>query len=161
MVMKWTDEDKETLRRMWEEGVRTKDIAEAIGKGATKNAVIGQAHRLGLKPHANPPNIQRKPPGEKPKRKPSKPSKVEETVMVGPEYLGDVFAPLMPKTKDAPVARGVRLVDLRERSCRFPLGDPADKDFAFCGEETAIDRVYCPCHMRICYVPNSSLRKVA
>ena len=45
----WTDEEKQTLTRMWNEGYRSSDICNEIGK--VKNAVISMAHRLKLPPH--------------------------------------------------------------------------------------------------------------
>lgn len=44
--MSWTDDQIETLTRMWLDGEYAGDIAAQIGK--TRNAVIGKAHRLDL-----------------------------------------------------------------------------------------------------------------
>lgn len=51
--MSWTDERIETLRKMWESGMTASQIAEQLG-GISRNAVIGKAHRLGLKPRPSP-----------------------------------------------------------------------------------------------------------
>lgn len=45
----WPDEDVETLKRMCLDGYSGAQIAEAIGHGVSRNAVIGKAGRLGLK----------------------------------------------------------------------------------------------------------------
>jgi transposase len=44
----WTDEREATLKRLWPTAMSAVQIAREIG--TTKNAVIGKAHRLGLKP---------------------------------------------------------------------------------------------------------------
>ena len=44
----WTEERLEKLRSMWADGQTASQIAEALG-GVSRNAVIGKAHRLGLK----------------------------------------------------------------------------------------------------------------
>ena len=44
--MAWTDQTVETLRTMWVAGASAREIGEHIG--ATRNAVIGKANRLGL-----------------------------------------------------------------------------------------------------------------
>ncbi len=46
--MSWTDERIATLTKMWESGATASQIADELG-GVSRNAVIGKAHRLGLK----------------------------------------------------------------------------------------------------------------
>lgn len=45
--MGWTSERKETLRRMWLEGVTSRKISEALGD-VSRNAVMGMVNRMGL-----------------------------------------------------------------------------------------------------------------
>ncbi|RVQ64889.1 GcrA cell cycle regulator [Croceicoccus ponticola] len=68
--MSWTDERIEKLTKMWESGSTASQIAEELG-GVSRNAVIGKAHRLGLK--ARPSPVKEKPAkvaDEAPKPKP-------------------------------------------------------------------------------------------
>ena len=51
--MSWTDERIEKLTKMWESGSTASQIAEELG-GVSRNAVIGKAHRLGLKARPSP-----------------------------------------------------------------------------------------------------------
>src|SRR3546814_3396626 len=51
--MSWTDERIEQLRGMWEKGLTASQIADELG-GVSRNAVIGKAHRLGLKSRPSP-----------------------------------------------------------------------------------------------------------
>ncbi|HTG39705.1 GcrA family cell cycle regulator, partial [Sphingomonas sp.] len=51
--MSWTEERIAILTRMWESGKTASQIAEDLG-GISRNAVIGKAHRLGLKPRPSP-----------------------------------------------------------------------------------------------------------
>ncbi len=51
--MSWTDERIESLRTMWEKGLTASQIADELG-GVSRNAVIGKAHRLGLKSRPSP-----------------------------------------------------------------------------------------------------------
>ncbi len=51
--MSWTDERIETLKRLWEQGLTASQIADDLGN-VTRNAVIGKAHRLGLKARPSP-----------------------------------------------------------------------------------------------------------
>ena len=51
--MSWTDERIDNLRNMWDKGLTASQIAEELG-GVSRNAVIGKAHRLGLKSRPSP-----------------------------------------------------------------------------------------------------------
>lgn len=51
--MSWTEERIDKLTRMWEGGATASQIAEELG-GVSRNAVIGKAHRLGLKSRPSP-----------------------------------------------------------------------------------------------------------
>ncbi len=52
--MSWTDERIAQLKKLWEKGLTASQIAEALGNGLSRNAVIGKAHRLGLKSRPSP-----------------------------------------------------------------------------------------------------------
>ncbi|MGL5837871.1 MAG: GcrA family cell cycle regulator [Sphingorhabdus sp.] len=81
--MSWTDERIDRLRAMWEKGLTASQIADELG-GVSRNAVIGKAHRLGLKSRPSPVKaneVEAKPAAAvaKPKPKP-----VEKTVLSKP-----------------------------------------------------------------------------
>jgi hypothetical protein len=44
----WDEPRMELLTRLWLAGETARMIAEQLGGGVTRNAVIGKAHRLGL-----------------------------------------------------------------------------------------------------------------
>ena len=48
MTMHWDKLQTELLTRLWLAGSTARTIAEKLGGGITRNAVIGKAHRLGL-----------------------------------------------------------------------------------------------------------------
>lgn len=71
--MSWTDERIATLKKMWEGGSTASQIAEELG-GVSRNAVIGKAHRLGLKSRPSPVKAndkKKKTPAKKPAAKPA------------------------------------------------------------------------------------------
>ncbi len=51
--MSWTEDRIAVLTKMWEGGSTASQIAEELG-GVSRNAVIGKAHRLGLKSRPSP-----------------------------------------------------------------------------------------------------------
>jgi len=48
MSAEWDEPRTELLKRLWVAGETARTIAEKLGGGVTRNAVIGKAHRLGL-----------------------------------------------------------------------------------------------------------------
>ncbi len=66
--MEWTEQRVATLTRLWEEGRSASQIAEALGD-VSRNAVIGKAHRLGLKGRPSPIRRQASAPRPRPAKK--------------------------------------------------------------------------------------------
>mgnify|MGYP002650391054 CR=1 FL=1 len=54
MTAGWTDDRVGALKKLWLEGQSASQIAKQLGGGVTRNAVIGKAHRLGLKARPSP-----------------------------------------------------------------------------------------------------------
>jgi len=48
MGTEWDEPRMELLKRLWLSGQTARTIADKLGRGVTRNAVIGKAHRLGL-----------------------------------------------------------------------------------------------------------------
>ena len=44
------------------------------------------------------------------------------------------------------------LTDLDNHTCRWPIGDPKDENFHFCGRKVKIGQTYCEEHANIAYV---------
>ena len=97
--MSWTDERIATLTKMWEGGATASQIADELG-GVSRNAVIGKAHRLGLKSRPSPvkanepkPAPARKEPEARPAApKAAKPAKPAPPVEREPDEDGEAFA---------------------------------------------------------------------
>lgn len=45
----------------------------------------------------------------------------------------------------------IALLDLDDRMCRWPIGDPKDKRFGFCGHATAHGKSYCRQHQALAW----------
>jgi GcrA cell cycle regulator len=75
--MSWTDERIAKLTKMWESGATASQIADELG-GVSRNAVIGKAHRLGLKSRPSPVKANEDPkPKAKSKKKDPKAAKAK------------------------------------------------------------------------------------
>jgi GcrA cell cycle regulator len=51
------------------------------------------------------------------------------------------------------VARRKTLLDLEARDCRWPIGEPRNSDFHFCGARAAEGRPYCVLHWGMAFQP--------
>lgn len=106
--MSWTDERIEKLTKMWEGGATASQIAEELG-GVSRNAVIGKAHRLGLKARPSPvkPNEKEAPaaaPAPKPARAESAPAAPRPAPAPKIEVAPRPVAPAPVAPRPAPAA---------------------------------------------------------
>ena len=99
--MSWTDERIATLKKMWEGGSTASQIADELG-GVSRNAVIGKAHRLGLKSRPSPvkANEKKKAAPAKPKPAPKPAAKKAAPKPAAPKPAAPA-APAQPTTPPA------------------------------------------------------------
>ncbi len=150
--MAWTDDRIALLRTSWESGMTASQIAEALGEGVTRNAVIGKAHRLGLESRPSPVKL-----GEVVE------DLIEGIVAAASDALDSAGAaiaavvtprpaPKRPSRAVAPVKPAkTTLLDLSEKVCKWPIGHPGDTDFHFCGKPSQAGFPYCTEHCAIAY----------
>ncbi|MFC3167309.1 MULTISPECIES: GcrA family cell cycle regulator [Paracoccus] len=55
-------------------------------------------------------------------------------------------------------ARKLTLMELTERTCKWPIGDPATEKFWFCGLPSQPGKPYCEAHVSVAFQPMSSRR---
>ncbi|KGJ02668.1 GcrA cell cycle regulator [Paracoccus versutus] len=55
-------------------------------------------------------------------------------------------------------ARKLTLMELTERTCKWPIGDPATDKFWFCGLPSMPGKPYCEAHVGVAFQPMSSRR---
>ncbi len=148
--MSWTDDRVATLTKLWADGLSASQIAAELG-GVTRNAVIGKVHRLGLSGRAKPANTSA--------RKLKTPTRNGGGYNARPRAIRTTggrtapSAPIRPVIEDIPVpeCKKLDLVDLSEKTCKWPHGDPATNDFHFCGNSPKEDAPYCEYHCRMAY----------
>jgi GcrA cell cycle regulator len=56
------------------------------------------------------------------------------------------------------VARKLSLMELTERTCKWPIGDPATDNFYFCGLPVVPGKPYCEAHVAVAFQPMQSRR---
>ena len=55
-------------------------------------------------------------------------------------------------------SKKISLMDLTERTCKWPIGDPATDEFWFCGHEAEPGKPYCKTHISIAFQPITQRR---
>ncbi|MDQ1849527.1 GcrA family cell cycle regulator [Gemmobacter fulvus] len=55
-------------------------------------------------------------------------------------------------------AKRLTLMELTERTCKWPIGDPATEDFWFCGLPSQAGKPYCDAHVGVAFQPMSARR---
>lgn len=55
-------------------------------------------------------------------------------------------------------AMKLTLLELTERTCKWPIGDPATSDFWFCGLQVKPGKPYCEAHVAVAFQPMSTRR---
>lgn len=151
--MGWSEERVALLRKLWAEGLSASQIAKQLG-GVTRNAVIGKVHRLGLAGRATP---------SRPAKRPVRTAR--------PRVIGPSAPRLrMPSSEPRPIipdlepvrledGRAATVLTLNESMCKYPIGDPTEPDFAFCGRGAAGNAPYCQDHSRLAYQPSQARKR--
>lgn len=178
--MSWTDERVELLKKLWGEGQSASQIAKELG-GVTRNAVIGKVHRLGLSNRATAaakPEAQAKPDtksattarrkaepvAREPDPKPIPSLARRHIIPAGqplpPQPSANEISPeaLAKVSEIEKKAKKINLLELTERTCKWPVGDPATPDFWFCGLPTQSGKPYCEAHVGVAFQPMNTRR---
>ena len=167
----WSEEKVAELRRLWiDEKLSGAQIATALGL-KDRNAVMGKIHRLGItrktaEPRGEEPVVvasRQSPPAEAPIAEPPPEASAAapaDAVPAAPEAV-----PSLQPSADVPEAKtdaagdafsGHPIMQLKENSCRWPIGDPMAAGFRFCCRQKAGPLPYCSEHAQMSYLPSES-----
>ena len=152
--MAWTDEMVEDLKKMWKQGLTTNEIAKNLG--VSKNSIVGKVHRLNLT--ARPSPIKKKEDVDSLNKSVATPANTESgtpVVKTAKKAAADtVAADIKPAgfEKTAGSSACLKLTELDNHTCRWPIGDPRDDNFCFCGKKIRSGQTYCEEHAALAYV---------
>ena len=171
--MAWTDERVELLKKLWADGLSASQIAARLG-GVTRNAVIGKVHRLGLSGRATTTRVKtaaRPRPRKRTTQAPRAPRSIfGSTGSLALSGLPEFESEQHFEEEPDPIpelhvvsSEKVTILNLTEHTCKWPIGDPSDENFRFCGCKTQAGSPYCEHHARIAYqtLPQRRRLKVA
>lgn len=155
-IVKWAPEHEQELVRLFQTKFEDAYFLShsLIGSMLKKSrpAVVGKIHRLKLT------------------RDPTVPCKGVDGIIIDPQRVAAVprtpatygrsrvsRPPRAPSVEGecihAPSPHAIQLSEIREDTCRFPIGHVGAEGFHFCGDKVGSKKPYCNSHARLCYVP--------
>lgn len=146
----WSEALEARLADLWMQGVSGSLIAEQIGK--TRSAVMGKVNRLGLpmrktETSVTPTRKPRAPRAKKPKvQRPPSPETLARLAVIAARQVTVPVADMA-----IPLEQRKTLLELTPSCCKWPVGDPAQEGFFFCGGVAEMSGPYCPAHARRAY----------
>lgn len=132
-------ERAEQIAAMWADGLSGGQIATRLG--LTRNAVIGMVRRLELPKRRTAVKWCRT--NVRPPRAKQPPYKTYEN------FARDIAPTLADPSPDDVIG----ILQLTERTCRWPIGDPQDAGFGFCGRDAVLGKPYCSGHAVVAFEP--------
>lgn len=165
----WTENRVEMVKKLWEAGLSASQIAKEICappfelfKTVTRNAVIGIIHRRGFGGRVKPPSSA--PPRHR-KRKvyaatPGHNLKTRGNTALAHAFEIEMESDVVAYDNVIPMTQRLKLMELTDATCKWPIGDPQYPDFAFCGGKSLQGLPYCAHHCRIAYEPASDRRRL-
>ena len=186
--MSWTDERVETLKKMWSDGKSASQIAKELGgvtRNAVIGKVhrLGLSNRTGGATPAKPapaetakeiaakadPVVTKEP--DVAAAQPD-PAPVPAKPVPRPKLVVTAGQPLPPQPSANEIspealasvrevekgAKKLSVMQLTERTCKWPVGDPATENFWFCGLPAQQGKPYCDAHVGVAFQPMSARR---
>ena len=143
--MSWTTEKEEKLRELWKKGHTASQIASVIGD-KTRNAIIGKAHRLNLESRTTSKKIKPKVNRENNASSEVKTQKLGRKARFKALLLDKNFEQENPK----------KFEELTDKTCKWPIGHPYEKNFYFCGRKPMEKFPYCKLHVLYAFQPKNA-----
>ena len=144
--MSWTPEREEKLKDLWKKGHTASQIATLIGR-TTRNAVIGKAHRLNLEARAvSKRTLSARTSTESSTKPEIKTQRLGRKAKFKALLLDKSFEPENP----------IKLEELTDETCRWPIGHPYEEKFYFCGRKPMEKFPYCQLHVLYAFQPKNA-----
>ncbi|MBY0561458.1 GcrA family cell cycle regulator [Hyphomicrobium sp.] len=151
----WSERDEQHLIAGWNKGKNSTQLGFELNRSAS--AIVGKVIRLrksgvNLVDHERPlitPNSPRPASARREKNSPEPQSSSQ--ALVTPRCTPSPIARKHLQVRRKKCTTGVWPEDLADHHCRWPKGDPQDKEFHHCGKQRAPGISYCPSHAKLAF----------
>jgi len=160
MPLQWTEERVAILEQLWRAGQTATAIGAVIG--ASKNAIIGKVHRLGIPQGGKPKEprlvkermLRRAAPLSRDERNcRRREQRRQRKLGLQPNVFVREVDFMIAAPPPLPDMLLLETADLQSTSCRWVIGDPVNDFHAmrYCGVTAPAGHSFCPHHARIVY----------
>lgn len=175
MYVGWTDERIEKLKTLWATGAPASQIASELGgfdhcPDGGRSSVLGKVHRLKLPLRsATVVSLNKRRAYQKPmksRRAHFRKDDAQASAARAADAQKRKSSPVRALFRDIPIEplppveelhiplnERKSIATLEANDCRWPIGDPRDADFHFCGKHQVAGLPYCEHHARRAYAP--------
>jgi GcrA cell cycle regulator len=155
----WTEAIDARLAALWFDGFSAAQVSSALYDEfqitVSRSAVIGRLFRRGIsQPQSTAAGRAQSAKMQASGRPQVRRRKIVRLVDKGTRFdVAEVEAPpndadWADAAADRDIPHGRSLLELTAGDCRWPVGDPRDADFFFCGGAALASGPYCACHAR-------------
>ena len=137
----WTEEKVAEAKQMWLGGFSAADICQALG-ATSRSAVLGRIHREKWPAPERVVTEAKKSSGRK---------RTPRVVCAPPIEEPIIEQPINAAELSFRCDGGITILELSTESCRWPLGNPQQKDFRYCGADKQFGVSYCVRHSRVAF----------
>ena len=171
----WNEQIIERMLELLKEGKSASHIARELsgiaGRKLSRNAVIGKLHRMrkaGLIPESEEPPAQREQ-AARSEASPASPRKEPAQLATDGALALETRAQPAPASEASPQLAVVSeekglvadIMELNQHTCRWPIGDPGEEGFCYCGRRPQPGLPYCAHHAAIAYTSPEVRRRAA
>lgn len=148
----WTDAEVEQIKVLFSSGLSASRISLRLGSRRSRSAILGKLSRIGLLKG----RVHRE--ESEPKERTPRPPRTRSQPQL-PKRVSPHMALAKPWRPLAPEPHRVTILQLSSTTCKWPIGDPGNEDFCFCGHGPRDGSPYCEYHARIAYRPLQERRR--
>jgi GcrA cell cycle regulator len=166
----WSTTHVRYVRQRWSKGASATQIARELGGGISRHAVLGRMRRLGIiaagadrrrrftrkgvgtASSPAPADYRRAP------KSPSQEWPFPAWIVDAKPHPDKPYVDDPDIDADIPSAQRRSFLDLDSDTCRWPVGDPASRDFFFCGAPPLAGKPYCAEHCARAYRARDAAR---
>lgn len=145
----WNDDDDRLLTELSAAGASIHELMDRLGR--SRGSINGRLQRTGLAKSR--PKLTRSLRQYRESRQKAKATMAADRGVLAKQIPTDPVPFSSEPDLVIPMAERRTMATLGERECRWPIGDPQEAEFHFCGKTKVVGLPYCEFHAKRAYQP--------